>query len=176
MAAEDPEERRRIKEEFLKLPPSPWLSRNNWNFAPEPPAADELALAELCPQPLVGVYEAEIIPGTARAILARKVLLTGVLTLRATNDCGETCERRLRFLLNPSSPKVEPRALEDLETLLKWRRAVRADRAPCFVELVEGLRVASLGKRVRLDLRERRGWGGMPETCIVGIHMERGDA
>jgi hypothetical protein len=176
LSTQDPNERSRIRQELSKLPPPPWLSRINWNFEPEPPRADEIALAELCPQPLVGVYEAEIVSGTARVILTRKGLLIGVLTLRATNERGETCERRLRFLLNPSSPKAEPLALEDLSTLLMWRRAVGAARARCFVELVEGLRVASLGKRVRFELRERRGWGGMPETCVKAFRTEDGDA
>jgi hypothetical protein len=176
MASEDPDERSRIKQELSKLPPSPWLSRNNWNFAPEPPTKDELALAEVCPRPLVGVYEAEIVLGTACAILSLKGLLIGVLTLRATSERGETCERRLRFLLNPSSPKLEPLALDDLSTLFMWQRAVGADRAPCFVELIENVRIASCGKRVRFDLRERRGSAGLPETCIVGVRVERSDA
>ena len=176
LAADDPDERSRIREELSKLPPSPLLSRNNWSFEPEPPTKDELALAEVCPRPLVGVYEAEIVPGTARAILSPKGLLIGVLTLRATSERGETCERRLRFLLNPSSPKAEPLALDDLSTLFMWRRAVRADRARCFVELIENVRIASCGKRVRFDLRERRGSAGLPETCIVGVRVERSDA
>jgi hypothetical protein len=170
----DEDERRRIRQELLKLP-LPSSCDRHWRFEPDPPTKDELALDEISPQPLVGDFIAEIAPKSARAILTPNGLLVGVLTLCAIDERSEWRERRLRFLLCPSSPRVEPLTQEDLSTLVKWRRVVGAERARCFVELVEGLRVASLGKRVRFELRERCGWRGLAETCVTAVRVEDGD-
>jgi hypothetical protein len=173
LATSDEDERRRIRQDLLKLPLS---CDGDWRFEPDPPTKDELALDEICPQPLVGDFVAEIVPKSARAILTPKGLLVGTLVLRATSERSKTHERRLRFLLRPSSSRAEPLTRKDLSSLVMWRHAVGAERARCFVELVEGLRVASLGKRVRFELRERRGWRGLPETCVMAVHAEDGDA
>jgi hypothetical protein len=168
-ATRDEDERRRIRQDLLKLPPP---RGRDGRFEPDPLTKDDLALDEISPQPLVGEFVAEIVPKSARAILAPKGLLVGVLTLRVTGERGEWRERRLRFLLRPSSPRAKQLTQEDLSTLVMWRRAVGAERARCFVELVEGLRVASLGKRVRFELGQRRGWGGLPETCVTSVRAE----
>jgi hypothetical protein len=171
----DEDERRRIRQDLLKLPLPSSRDRDS-RFEPDPPTKDELALHEISPQPLIGDFIAGIVPKSARAILTPNGPLVGILTLCVIDERGEWRERRLRFLLRPSSPRAEPLTQEDLSTLVMWRRAVGAERARCFVELVEGLRVASLGKRVRFELRERRGWRGLPETCITAVRAEDGDA
>jgi hypothetical protein len=57
----DEDERRRIGQDLLKLPPPPSFD-GDWRFEPDPPNKDELAPAEVSPQPLVSDLKLEIAP------------------------------------------------------------------------------------------------------------------
>jgi hypothetical protein len=57
----DGDERRRIRQDLLKLAPPPSWD-HNWRFEPDPSNKRELAPAEISPQPLVGDLKLEIAP------------------------------------------------------------------------------------------------------------------